>query len=108
MSGSRTTDEALKKQKPSRSKGTKKDKKRWCKGKVGREHDYEIGLPTWAKSEPYSEWKCTPWDTVVGLRWYCRHDLVCSKCGRHEFLPSEMCPDRPEDDGTIVFYERTR
>lgn len=106
VSGARSTDEAIKKQKPARAKGTKKDKKKWCKGKVGNEHEYGIGLPNWAKSGPYKEWRCAPWDTVVGLRWYCRHDMVCSKCGRHELLPSIQCPDRPEDDGTIEFYER--
>lgn len=106
MSGARTSDESMKKQKPARTQANKKDKKKWCKGKVGREHDYHIGLPTWAKSGPYKEWHCDPWDTVTGLRWYCRHVMICSKCGKNKDLPSAQCPDRPEDDGTIEFYER--
>lgn len=110
MSGSRTTDEALKKQKPSRKKkGTKKNKKRWCKGKEGREHSYELGLPTWAASGSYNaphltEWHCTIWNTVHrGQVWYCRHVMVCCKCGRQESYDGADCPDRPEDDGTIEF-----
>lgn len=104
MSGARTTDEAIKLQKPTRTGGNKKDKKRWCRGKVGRDHSYELGLPNWASSHPYKEWTCDPWDTVVGYRWYCRHIMICTKCGRQEDLPSEECPDRPEDDGTIEFF----
>lgn len=106
MSGSRTTDESLKKQKPARTNGNKKNKKRWCKGKVGREHSYVMDIPSWAKSGPYKEWHCEPWNTVYrGLIWYCRHVMVCSKCGRQEPSDSMNCPDRPEDDGTIEIIQ---
>ena len=102
MTGARSTKEALKYQEPSRAKGTKKDKKKYCKGKVGRDHDYHMGLPSWASTG--KEWHCETWNTVhMGRVWYCRHVMVCSKCGRQKPYDGADCPDRPEDDGTIDF-----
>ncbi len=40
---------------------SKKDTKRWCKGKPGREHQYDIvkiDRFTWARSFVWIDWKC--------------------------------------------------
>lgn len=98
VSGARTTD---------KSDRTTGSKKRWCEGKVGREHDYRMGLPKWARDWDKRDIICKPWDVAYGKKpWYCRHVLICTKCERNTDLPSAQCPDRPEDDGTIEFYER--
>ncbi len=49
----------------------KKDKKKWCKGKVGVEHEYE--------------WKYIPWGWSG--KELCEWDFKyeCKKCGRREF-----------------------
>lgn len=64
----------------------KKDKARWCRGRVGVEHVWEITVPpsidTFIAAQPCSE-------RSYGLRrgkpwtfWLCKHRVVCSECGK--------------------------
>ena len=93
MPGSRNTDDALKKQAPTNRSGAKKDRKRWCKGKVGREHDYQVqvrpngwGMRRDAPCKPWSRQDLYDW-------WICKHALICQNCGRQEDITKEQCPD---------------
>jgi hypothetical protein len=63
-------------QDPERKPKSKKNTKRWCKGKVGREHVGEIVLnPIWGKSD------CGEVRWWPG-RWSCYHMLACKNCGK--------------------------
>jgi len=69
----------------------RKDKRRWCKGKVGREHDYQISVPenTYLKDchvEVYHFWYGEPYE-----RWRCRHQMICTKCGK-QLMDDVKCP----------------
>lgn len=72
---------------------SKKNTKRWCRGKVGQEHDVEV--------KAFDELNCPPntpqniqrlaeirehrqTSEAAGNRWIPRYDvLVCRACGRH-------------------------
>ena len=93
MPGSRSSDDALKKQAPTNRSGAKKDRKRWCKGKVGREHDYQVQVRPndWGmrRVEP-----CLEPDWLRSVDWWiCKHALICQNCGRQEDISQEQCPD---------------
>lgn len=75
----------------------KKDTRRWCKGKVGREHVREIRehryLPA-LKRDP----QCGPWiasDGWVIQEWHCHHEVYCTVCGKVFWYDQFECPDRP-------------
>ena len=92
MPGSRNTDDALKKQAPTNRSGAKKDRKHWCKGKVGREHDYQLqerpNEPNWRDK------RCQPLDGSSRYDWWiCKHALICQNCGRQEDITKEQCPE---------------
>lgn len=76
----------------------RKDTKHWCKGKVGREHTPEVGLSKW----PYNRNICGTaadiysWDNgPFRNRWVCRHELVCTSCGKiiKHTLDRDECPE---------------
>jgi len=54
----------------------KKDTKRWCKGKVGREHVTEIRMEDWLGRD----YRCGR-HTWTG-RWMCWESNVCTVCGK--------------------------
>lgn len=96
MSGARNVPESLKKQEPARRKSTsRKDRKRWCKGKEGREHDYQVqerpNEPNWREK------RCQPrsWSPLYDW-WICKHKLICQNCGRQEDITKEQCPEWKE------------
>jgi hypothetical protein len=100
MSGARTTDDALKQQTPSHQRGrARKDRKRWCGGKVGREHDYavEIRPNGWGVSR---DRPCHPDSRLLQYGWWlCKHALICQKCGRQEDITRQQCPEWKETAG---------
>ena len=70
---------------------SRKDTRKWCKGKKGREHvpvvqeDFRLNfecrvLFRWRSGEEY---------------WHCMHHKVCSVCGKilEPTLPREECPN---------------
>lgn len=91
MPGSRNTDDSLKKQAPTNRSGAKKDRKRWCKGKVGREHDYQVQVRPndWGmrRDKP-----CKPWSDRYDW-WICKHAMICQNCGRQEDITQDQCPE---------------
>lgn len=68
----------------------KKDTKRWCKGKIGREHVNVIGKGNWGLGSNLDLCRPSP---LFG--WWCAHVLKCEKCGKinQRFLSKEQCPD---------------
>ena len=71
----------------------KKNTKKWCKGKVGREHEpvIEVDQKRFYNQRDKDKASCG-WMTqygwgqvgryVRGRWWNCRHHKVCSKCGK--------------------------
>jgi hypothetical protein len=59
----------------------KKDRAKWCRGKVGVEHTPEVMIPVNSWSRSFGR-TCGPisWDPT---RWACYHSLVCTTCGKH-------------------------
>lgn len=79
----------------------KKNTRKWCKGKKGREHDpVLIKRNDWLsyqhKGICHTVKRFISWnkgDRVYEDRWYCCHILKCSKCGKIiKDFPDE-CPD---------------
>lgn len=85
--------------KPPRSK---KNTKRWCRGKQGREHITEI-----QRYEKYGmKTQCGPsrWG-VEG--WACQHVVVCVECGKilKMWGVGYACPDREAKNETVAGTE---
>lgn len=77
-------------------KSTRKNTKRWCKGKVGREHVLEWGKDHWFMSHKYGCRWMKDWDGAIKYR--CYHTRVCKNCskilerGIYDQI-GEKCPD---------------
>lgn len=97
-------DPLSKAQRPQQPKA-RKDTRRWCKGKVGREHVLTIELDprlSWAKEGcrwvPYWVWsRKGGGHRERRTRYACHHHEVCTVCGKRmrdgwDFAP-EDCPD---------------
>lgn len=77
---------------------SRKNRRRWCRGKVGVEHVLDVRLSKhvtapWRGDVPAcyrAEW----WPT----RWWCNHERYCVSCGKI-VDPSldEDCPDRVDE-----------
>jgi hypothetical protein len=79
---------------------SRKNTRRWCKGKVGREHSpvvqHQKERNGWRKA-----WTCGPrkWGISAG-RWGCWHEEVCTTCGKVlRWTLGDECPDRPRQEG---------
>lgn len=93
----RASDLARMQPEQSRRAPGKKDTKRWCRGKVGVEHEIETRL------ESAILWrdKTTPCGWSYGARnrksWFwCAHEDKCTRCGKTLWLKPEDCPDWTE------------
>ncbi len=77
----------------------KKDTYRWCRGKVGVEHQIEVVReksgyhPT--NCGPAPEWAIRLW----GRRWRCWHQYRCSACGK---IMGDLDPARCPDRGLLI------
>lgn len=83
-------------------KRRKKDKRKWCKGKVGREHNLAIRAESYLENmgatcgyKPYQ---------IIGndetkYHWSCIHEEYCTNCGKilASWLPEEKCPTLDSD-----------
>lgn len=99
---------------PKRGKG-RKDTRRWCRGKVGTEHDVTVVLHSWygrkcdwhetghwvhtgpvpPKGVTLPKWrhrKDQKWVTT-DRTWSCMHEYQCQACGKYLGAVPE-CPDR--------------
>jgi hypothetical protein len=104
----------------------RKDRKRWCRGKVGVEHVREVRVSRFGKywsdrnGKPPCLWEYTRWRWVrhpkpgqprtvpveESLRWRCSHESYCSACGKI-LEPSwsineneKRCPDYQPREGS--------
>jgi hypothetical protein len=81
----------------------KTSRKKWCKGRVGVEHQTELGIDTrraWAykTGRPDLE-RCKPFGDTKGwfkCKWKCLHVLRCKVCGKIVEHYVE-CPDMPAE-----------
>lgn len=83
------------------TRGRKKSTKRWCKGKVGREHVPEVveyhGYTFLTHLHPHHG-KCherEPMFSRLNDGWFCRHAQQCKNCGKitKQPLSREECPE---------------
>ena len=75
---------------PRKQRG-RKDRKRWCRGKPGREHTPML-THTGGPCEPAARWRVQ----VFGSDWACHHVEVCEACGKRlRWLNDDECPDAP-------------
>lgn len=74
-------------QTPERHGRARKNTKRWCKGKVGREHVTEIRMENWYGRD----YVCGPSRWLN--RWLCWEIVTCTVCGKHLGSPKE-CASR--------------
>lgn len=66
-----------------RRRSAPKNTRKWCKGKVGREHIPSIiKKPTWGDDKcHYSNWKSARTGRFLGY-WICNHREICERCGK--------------------------
>lgn len=63
----------------------RKDTKRWCRGREGREHVLEVRWSNWAQwarslgRTCYQEAEGTHWRAG---KWTCYHEVGCARCGK--------------------------
>lgn len=80
-------------QDPERTRGkSKKDTKRWCRGKEGKEHTLAIEMnPMWMSLGRTCQ---------QAERWFngCYHEELCTTCGKvtRWAIPFNECPDLKE------------
>lgn len=71
----------------------RKDTKRWCKGKPGREHRAVLVKRPWF-GHGCSGLGWWLWDGTQSGRWGCCHVMECENCGKIlKNLRDEECPD---------------
>jgi hypothetical protein len=81
----------------------RKDRRHWCRGKVGRRHRWEFTIPpnigSWQPGcRPAPDW----WLRTRAFQlkpepWWCSHRWVCAECGKQvDKRRNDVCPDRPD------------
>lgn len=75
----------------------KKDRRRWCGGHPGREHEPVIVVSNYLARPGFGVCRFPQW---APQRWWCRHRRQCSRCGRilEWALGAGDCPDYPGTD----------
>lgn len=75
----------------------KKDRAKWCRGKVGVEHVPVVAIPPNAWGDPTKR-TCGPSSYFTmyreWTRWSCRHVWMCTACGKH--LPRRVTQEECE------------
>lgn len=73
---------------------SRKNTRRWCKGKPGREHQLELIRHRWLSRERTCGYMLGGADW-----WVCSHVYKCSACSKLvKWLGEDNCPDRPRED----------
>lgn len=75
---------------------SKKNTRRWCKGKVGREHTLATVIQPhpWDRSKTCHKVPAGSWLSFYRDGWVCYHIIRCTTCGKimKHFVPREECP----------------
>jgi hypothetical protein len=81
-------------QDPERYGHKKKNTRRWCKGKEGREHVTELRPSKWLQWHKIAGYNCGWSRWSKRRRWSCTHTVVCINCEKilEWQLPKEKCP----------------
>lgn len=75
----------------------KKNTRKFCKGKRGVPHQYEIQVSKHYQQRIFKVGKCYWYTVTSGYHWYvCHHEKVCIRCGRADRVPKTQCPDYKE------------
>lgn len=75
----------------------KKNRQRWCRGKVGVEHSTELRMSKWHQHRVavgHQPQGCQWWPWGRNSGYQCFHERVCTECGRivkHKLYGRE-CP----------------
>jgi len=88
----------------------KKNTRKWCKGKEGREHKPETVRSTFYNGPLFEKKDChfvthhvikNGERVPLPPRWVCYHDVRCTECGKvlESFLPMEKCPTYQREHG---------
>jgi hypothetical protein len=79
----------------------KKDTRKWCKGKVGRQHETALRIQRYLIPLRRST-QCGPrnghslfWGGGNDETWVCYHEQYCVKCGKIDWSAHFRCPNRP-------------
>jgi hypothetical protein len=83
-----------------RPKSASKDTRRWCKGKVGREHVLAPALPSWIgeSTRCHRRGEDDFWMArrTLDADWVCWHFMTCTVCGKiMANMRFDHCPDNP-------------
>lgn len=75
----------------------KKNTKEWCRGKVGRYHEVEVGWRKDVKSDAICHW--FPFGNPDRGIWICYHQIICVNCGKIlSHALGDDCPDRTVEE----------
>lgn len=89
---------------------SKKNTKRWCRGKVGAEHQPAVRLQRsgWAQRNPcrWHVWYRGGRDNPRA-HYSCRHEIACADCGKitQHWLRRSECPDYHDNDTGVPLDE---
>lgn len=80
----------------------RKDRRRWCRGKIGTPHRPVVRLGNYAAFRLRYNAVKAPCYVATWLRsstrWICSHERACENCGKIlEHSLGDDCPDRPAD-----------
>lgn len=79
-----------------KSRNTKKDTKRWCRGKVGVAHTPEVRFDKFFAGRQVCHERTAEWAIrLSGPGWKCFHQKVCTNCGKitqHWLTDTKECP----------------
>lgn len=85
---------------------SKKNTRKWCKGKVGKEHvpivSIDTKMLTYVRECHWREYSWTVFKREPEKRWQCHHHTTCQNCGKvleSWYLTKDKCPDYKEYDG---------
>jgi len=73
----------------------RKNTKRWCKGKPGREHDPKVELNRRIFGYALDNNRECGGKSPLGTKVFCYHHVVCTKCGKELKYRPDSCPDLP-------------
>lgn len=90
--------EQRRQQPESRSVPARKNTKRWCRGKVGTEHQPAVTMgQSWGRVCGKDQSWSVRRRALVNV-WRCYHEMRCSQCGKVVDRSVERCPDRPKKE----------